>query len=180
MLYQITQQYARDDERFIAEFCVKTEAETYIHDHLETNANQRLNILYRLFTAGHCIKEYNKTKVGLLHNPACYAEGTRLLPDTLSSAFTVFDATTTCAAFCDLNDAEAFVRTQFAHGSQSIYRIIKDGAVLQTLNPQDSVAQQAENSRPSNSSVFRPTPLSTSPRPPGTPPPIMYDTDEEL
>ena len=180
MPYQITQQYTQDDEKFIAEFRLLKDAKAYIQAKLETNLQLKLNIIYRLFDNRQCIKEFNKEKVGALLQPAYYAEGTRLLPLTLPSAFEIDqweDSTSALAAFQSLSDAKDFAMKKVTEDSllnvNHTYRLMKDKVVVEVFNQTNIEANQSSGESGKASAIsFRPTPLNTSPRPPGTPPSV--------
>ncbi len=186
MKYQVTQQYARDDERLMANFTALAEAKAYITTRLEADAQQRLNIVYRLFDRKQCLQEYNKAKAGALLHEALYADGTQLLPETINHGYEVQDSHLhDVAAFYQLGDARDFLTKRLTQdvgmGHQVHYQIIKDNMLIETLDSAAfAIAQQRDEGGMASSIAFRPTPLNTSPRPSGTPPSVMDKAEENV
>ncbi len=186
MNYQVTQQYARDEERLIANFTALTEAKAYIAACLERDAQLRVTIVYRLFDRKHCLQEYNKAKAGALLHEALYADGTRFLPETIQHGYDVVSdagAAASVAAFYHVNDARDFIvrgLMQAIAASRIVnYQLKQEKTLIEAMDSATFAAAQSGGEGGMKSSVaFAPTPLNTSPRPPGTPPSVM-DIEEE-
>lgn len=92
------------------------------------------------------------------------------------------------AQFDDLDTAKAAVQNQLREDKRLnvkiTYRIYFGSELLLELTPDDAIeaggsAGQADSSGRGKSQNFRPTPLNTSPRPPGSPPNWWSDDKEE-
>lgn len=81
-----------------------------------------------------------------------------------------------CAQFADVNDAKFFVQARLADDAvlnvKVIYRIYEFTELLQEFDPNksgESASGAAGSQGKSSEANFRPTPLSTTPRPAGMP-----------
>lgn len=184
MKYKITKQYARDTEHLIAEFCDLNEANFFIERKLLSDNEKALTLIYRLYDDQKLSKEFNKEKVSSRINPAQYAEGDAYFPKSLGP-YTVckHDAKTSAlAGFTDLENAELFIEDKLTHTSEiTTYYILNNGVVMTEMNQRIKKQTQPEESGQGkgNAASFRPTPLNTAPRPPGSPHAWVKDEDED-
>lgn len=184
MKYKISMQYARGVENPLAEFSEQKDAEFFIERKCLSDDEKNVILIYRLFDNQKLLKEFNKEKITSRIDPAQYAEGDMYFPKSLSPYKVSKDNLTAhaLAVFTDLSDAELFVEDKLTHTTAITTYYIFDKDVLMTEMNQriKKRSQQEEGSQgKGQSSSFRPTPLNTSPRPPGTPPNWVKDENDD-
>lgn len=189
MKYQITRQYARDEEKPLAEFCDFNDAKTFLGKRLFFDEMQNIKIIYRLFKDKKLFREFNKEKINTPINRAQYAQEDRDLPDSFLFRFKVImheKQAAPFATFDNLNDARIFVEEKLVADSESAvnfnYNMFDNSMLLETWNQGmlNDIKKQNEGSQGKARAIsFRPTPFNTSPRPPGSPPPWIIDIDED-
>lgn len=184
MKYQITKQYARDLENLFAEFTEEHDAKFFIERKLLADDEKSLLLIYRLYENHKLINEVNKEKIQTQINHAQYAEGDRDLPYSLGPFKVCKEASTASAlaAFIELNDAELFVEDKLTHTTAiTTYFIFNHENLIIEINQRIKKQSQVKDGAQGRTSTasFRPTPLNTTPRPPGTPPPWLKDEDED-
>lgn len=137
MKYKITQQYARDEEKLLAEFCEVSDALFFIERKLLVDQENHLTIIYRIFDNHQLFKDFNKDKITTRINPAQYAQGDRDLPNKLGSFKVGKDASAVNAleSFINLNDAELFVEDKLTQTSEiTTYYIFNNDVLMMELN----------------------------------------------
>lgn len=181
MKYQITKQYAKDTEKLLAEFNEYSDAIFFIERKLLSDKEKHLNLIYRLFDNQKLIKDFNKENITSKISPAQYAEGDNFLPHSLGPYHVSKDqAVNPLAAFIDLNDAELFVEDKLTSTQEIInYSIFNNGVLITTMNQRVKKQSISDETSQGQASSFQPTPLNTSPRPPGTPPVWIKDEKED-
>lgn len=184
MKYKITKQYARDVELPLAEFCVYDDAIFFLERKILSDDEKYIKLIYRLFDNQKLLKEFNKEKINSAINVAQYASGDRDLPDSLGSFKVSKDNLVihVFAAFTDLMDAELFIEDKLTQITElTTYYIFNNEILITQLNQRikkRSIAEEGNQGK-GQAASFRPTPLNTSPRPPGTPPIWVRDEKED-
>jgi hypothetical protein len=184
MKYKITAQYAKDEEKPLAAFCEYNDANFFLERKFLADEERGLILIYRLFENQKLLKEFNKEKITSRINAAQYAEGDRDLPDPLGPYKISKDNLTAhaLASFTNLKDAELYIEDKLTHTKEITTYYIFDKEVLITQMNQrikkQSIPDESTQGKGQTAS-FRPTPLNTSPRPPGTPPMWIKDDKED-
>lgn len=184
MKYKTTKQYARDAENILAEFSDHDDAVSFIEVKILADDEKSLKLIYRMFDNQKLLKEFNKEKISSSINAAQYAGGDRDLPDSFGTFKVSKDnsAANAIASFIDLSDAELFVEDKLTHTSAiTTYFIFNNNELLTEMNQR--IKKQAGSGEGAQgkgqAASFRPTPLNTTPRPPGTPPAWTKDEEED-
>ncbi len=184
MKYKITKQYARDSEHPLAEFSEHQDAIFFIERKVLSDDERSLKLIYRLFDSDKLLKEFNKEKITSVISAGQYASGDRDLPISLGPFKVSKDnsAVHAIAGFSDLEDAELFAEDKLTQESElTTYYIFNKEILLSQLNQRIKTRAMAEEGSQGKGQAasFRPTPLNTSPRPPGTPAKWMRDEKED-
>lgn len=185
MKYKITKQYARDTENISAEFSDLNEANFFIERKLLSDGEKALVLIYRLYDHHKLLKEYNKEKITSRINNAQYAEGDRDFPDSLGPYKVCQDdpKAPALAAFTDLADAELFVEDKLTQTEQiTHYYIFNNNVMIFESNQhvkKKVTSEESTHQGKGSTASFRPTPLNTAPRPPGSPHNWNKDDDKD-
>jgi hypothetical protein len=191
MQYKTTRQYARDEEKPLAEFCDLNDARIFIERKLFSDEMQKLRLIYRIFNGTKLLNEFNREKFDSTIYKPQYASGDRDLPDSFLNSFKIIKeiAGTTeksFAEFSNLNDAKLFIEAKLVADTKlddNLKYIIFDNNIFLEEWDQGAIGEikkQTQDIQGKARAVsFRPTPLNTSPRPPGSPPPWVIDLDDE-
>ena len=90
-----------------------------------------------------------------------------------------------CAEFDELYDAKLFVQAKADYDAslnvKVIYRIYQYNQLVDEFDPNKTPmsSQESSSEGKGKTATFRPTPLNTTPRPPGSPPKWLHDDDDE-
>lgn len=184
MRYKITRQYAQDIEKLIAEFHDSDDANFFLERKLIADAEKNIKLIYRLFDGQKLIKALGKEKINFSIRPGQYADDDQFLPDSfgqykISKANSAVHAQ---AAFTELNDAELFVEDNLTYTNVvTTYYIFNNDNMIAELNQHVKKQRDSEggNQGKGQTTSFRPTPLNTSPHPPGIPHSTLKDEKDE-
>lgn len=184
MRYKITKQYAQDIEKLIAEFHGSDDANFFLEKKLIADAEKNIKLIYRLFDDQRLLKTLGKEKINSLIRPGQYADEDQFLPDSFGQ-YKVSKGNSAAhahAAFTELNDAELFVEDNLTHANVAVtYYIFNNDNIIAELNQYVKKQRESEGSSQGKEQTasFRPTPLNTSPRPPGMPHSTLKDEKDE-
>lgn len=184
MDYQITSQYVRDTEKFIAVFHDSQDAVLFFEKKIaldQARAKQRIHRLYGNF---ELIREFNFDHIPVMY--AQYADGVKEFESHDTLLYTVTIQTENMlhrkeiAFFSDLIDAQLFIvekcRLDKNMEDSVLFSILQDQVVVQNFNKQ-SLARRIDNS--SFTETFHPTPMPMKPRPPGIPNDSWINPEDE-
>lgn len=184
MDYQITSQYVRDIEKFIAMFHDSQDAVLFFEKKIaldQTHAKQRIHRLYGNF---ELIREFNFDHIPVMY--AQYAEGDKEFESQNVLLYTVTIQTENIlhrkaiAFFSDLIDAQLFIVEKYRLDKNLedsvLFSILQDQVVVQNLN-KHSLARWVDNS--TFTETFHPTPMPMKPRPPGIPNDSWINPEDE-
>lgn len=176
MKYKITQQYAKGEEQLIASFLEENEALFFIEKKILSDSEKHTTIIYRLFDGQKLFQTFNKEKMNCVIRRGRYESLDQDLPSFIGP-FSVSKenaAIYSFATFSDLNNAEFFVEEKLIHPNnkkETTYYIFEKNALIRQMDQhvKKKLLDNESNQGKGQSSSFRPTPLNTTPRPPGSP-----------
>jgi hypothetical protein len=186
MIYIVTEQFARGEEKAIAEFCELNDAKIFINKKIDTAENQHTKLIYRYYDESGLLQEFNKENISISH--AQYAEEDA---DFINQAPFLFKVTfqtknsperKSIANFNENRDANLFIIGKFEFDStvkdSDYFCIFEDRILMKTL-----FANQKSESKVSKGSqsmaTFHPTPTPTRPIPPGNPKDCWIEKEDE-
>jgi len=188
MAYKATKQFARGEEKLIAEFSVLKEAIFFITKKSSIDADERKKTIYRLYDDNGLLQVVNKENISFTQ--ANYADGNGEFNNTLPFTFQLKISTgnssesETVAQFYDKNDAYLFVLKLLeadARQDNELLFLFKEKVIMDTLS-KSIVANRLEKSDSSlvneKGSTRHLSPLSTRPTPSGGPPDYWVETDD--
>ncbi|KTC90535.1 Uncharacterised protein [Fluoribacter dumoffii] len=189
MQYKVTAQFARGEERIIAELAEVNDARLFIAKKSEKSALEKQNIIYRLYEDSDLLEEFNKEHLSVAY--AKYAEGNGdlnlvQLPFQLMFKPVNFPEKKEIARFDDKNDANLFViskcESDDALHDQDLFFLFKNRSLMETLNRVISSQRKKEvidDARSGKGAKFHPTPLPNRPTPSGGPPDCWIEEDND-
>lgn len=190
MQYKVTRQYAKEDEKSLAEFINPDDAMIFIDAKSLLDEKQGAIIIYRLFDHNKLTNEINKAKIKIPISRAKYAEGDFDLLEPFANPFKVIRKNgdgieSLVARFNTIADARIFVEAKLSTKSiritnNEVYKIMNMDTFVERLNGADfdtitSQSQSSEGNQKTQS--FRPTPFATSLR--LGPPKWVVDEEED-
>lgn len=187
MQYKVTKQYARDSESPLAEFNDINDAKLFIEEKIDLDALLNTKIIFRLFDRDHLINEFNKEKINVPISRAQYAEGDAFIPKSFSFSYKVTGQSQQAvekplAEFNNVEDAKIFINAKLSRDAMSqlaiTYQLFSSAQLMEKFEPIDS-SFKTQSQGQKNAASFRPTPLSTTPRPLGTPPKWLIDEEDD-
>ena len=190
MNYKISDQYARGEETFIAEFNASHDADTFLNKKMTIDQAQHKKKIYRLYRDTDLLREFNPETISVTH--AKYADGD---VDACDSSPFLFHVTrldqrnlerTILAYFHEANDALLFMtekcETDSSVNDDHLFLLLKDRVLINTLNKMiiahHKIESDGSKARQSMA-TFNPTPIPTRPTPPGGPSDCWIEPDEE-
>ena len=190
MHYKITEQYARGEEKPIAEFCELDDAQIFVTKKISNDEMQHKKIIYRLYDDSQLLKKFNPENISIGY--ARYAEEDLDITNTIHFLFNVMIQTgdslerKNIANFNDGNDANLFIigkcDTDSTVHDNDLFCIFKGKILMKNLNKM-IIANQKITSEGSSANqsgaTFRPTPIPTRPTPPGGPSDCWVEKDDD-
>lgn len=189
MNYTITEQYAKGEERILAEFDEWRDASLFITKKAAKNEEEKKKALYRLYHEDDLVQELNKESIST--GFARYAEGNGDLDNPSLFSFQVLlireDLTRTLTAqFINRKDCLWFITIKFKEEGSLLdnetFLIMKDQILFDTINKSiiKHWEEQSDSSRTGdNSSAYKLSPLSTRPTPQGGPADYWVKNDDQ-
>ena len=139
MRYQVTEQYRRGEERFIAEFSSYMDWEVFKAFRVREDETQRRRILYRLYENSELIEIVNETQ--LCTASAQYAEGGRLIEISPSLIYRLIlraqDTAQEQACFDYYSDVKLFLAHRCVYdqylGEHDVFCVFKHDTLVETF-----------------------------------------------
>ncbi|CAM2925563.1 Uncharacterised protein [Legionella steigerwaltii] len=189
MQYKITEQFARGEEKVIAEFNEFSDTKLFITKKIANSDQEKQKIIYRLYDDSDLLHELNKENISVAY--AKYAEGNGdlnliQLPFLLMSKQENLQAKREIARFAEQNDANLFMMTKCETDTTTqdndLFFLFKNQSLIDTLNRVINSHRQKEAVRFTGNekgATFHPTPLPNRPTPPGGPSDCWIENDED-
>lgn len=187
MKYTITEQYARSEEKPIAEFNELHEARLFITKKSVINDDERKKVIYRLYDDAELFYELNQDNISITH--ANYAEGNNDFSNTAPFIFQVMISTLnsierkTIAQFNNKTDAYLFIVSKFEQDNTVIdtdlFLLVKDDMLIDTVNKTIIATRKKGSSAGERDATYSLSPLSTRPTPCGGPPDYWVKNEDD-
>lgn len=190
MDYIITEQYARGEEKPIAEFIDLSEARQFMIKKSSVYAEESKKVICRLYNDYELLHELNKESISIAH--AKYAEGDGDFNNRPPFIFQVMIQTMDSlerkkiAQFNDKSDAYLLVECKFESNNgvndNDLFLLFKDKILIDTLNKTTINKRKKQSDRSSDNekgSTYKISPLSTRPTPGGGPADYWVKNDED-
>ena len=187
MQYKITEQYARSEEKPIAEFGELNDARFFIEKKSSIDTDEGKKLFYRLYDDSELMQEFNKENISVAY--AQYAEGNSSFNTRM--VFLVMinindSERKPIANFGDQNDANIFIESK-CEGDNTVqdndlFFIFNNRIVLDTLTRNIIAIRHKKSEGSGNNekgSTFQPTALSRRPTPPGGPSDCWVEKDDD-
>ena len=190
MQYKMTEQYARSEEKLIAEFNELNDATNFMKKKSSNDEDEGKKVIYRLYDDSALLHQLNPDNI--ITANAGYADGNRdfdmMPPFSCKVMFQLVDTTErkSVANFNDKNDARLFVISKCGAdhtiSDNDLFFIYQGNSLIDTLN---KIIIGHRNKKSEGSSgkekgaTFRPSPLSTRPIPPGGPTDCWVENEED-
>lgn len=190
MNYKITGQYARGEEKPIAEFHQLNDANIFLDKKISNDEIQHKKLVYRLYDESELLKKFNNEEISVTY--AQYEDGDSDFINPMPFIFNVVMQIAnsiernSIANFNDENDANLFVmgkcETDNTVEENDLFCILKGRILIKTLN-KVIITNQKMKSDASEASqsgaIFYPTPTPIRPKPPGVPSDFWVEKDDE-
>jgi hypothetical protein len=182
MTYNMTEQYARGEEKPIASFNELNDATNFMAKKSSIDEGERKKAIYRLYDDTDLLQQLNRD--GIITSNAAYADGNRdfdtMPPFACKVMFQLVDTTErkSIASFNDKNNAKLFVINKCGvdhpTSDNDLFFIYQNNNLIDTLNKiiighQKKKTEGSSSSGKEKGATFRPSPLPTRPVPPGGP-----------
>lgn len=189
MEYKITEQYARGEEKPIAEFIEINDANIFMIKKLVNNDLENKKIVYRIYDDSELLQEFNKDNILIAY--AQYADGNSEISSVIGFLFNIMMSNTSSldripiANFNDRNDANLFIacKCESTAVTDSDLFFIYKGRDLIDTSSRVIINHRAKESEGSSSNEkgakFRPTPMPSRPTPPGGPSDYWVEDDDK-
>lgn len=190
MKYNLTEQYARGEEKPIASFNELNDATNFMAKKSSIDEGEGKKVIYRLYDDNDLLQQFNRDNIIIAN--AAYAYGNRDF-DTMPSfackvMFQLVDTTArkSIANFNDKNDAKLFVISKcgvdHTISDNDLFFIYQSNSLIDTLN-KIIISNQNKKSEGSSSkekgASFCPSPLPTRPIPPGCPADCWVENEDD-
>lgn len=175
MQFKATKQFAREDEKPFAEFKELVHAELFIQNKIAADNMQSTKLVYRIYQNDKLLRELNKEQLKVPLKPGQYAEGDNFMPRSLALPFSVFEQANSLGTFESEEDAKLFAQGLLSLDRGKVFKIYHANNLITEMSANDLTESSSGKGQAAS---FRPTPLQTAPRPPGTPP-KNYSDDED-
>lgn len=174
MRYQVTEQYRRGEERFIAKFSLYTDWAVFKAFRVREDEAQRRGILYRLYENSELIEIVNETQ--LCTASAQYAEGGRLIEISPALIYRVTlrvqGITHELACFDYYSDVKLFLMYRCVSDhhldEHDVFCVFKHETLIETF-PVHTVRASVSSENQTLTAHFNPIPTPTTFKPPGFP-----------
>ncbi|PWY54305.1 hypothetical protein DGG96_17810 [Legionella qingyii] len=189
MRYKVTEQFARGEEKIIAEFSDLNDTHLFIAKKSAYTELEKQNIIFRLYDDSDLLHEFNREHISVAY--AKYAEGNGDL-NFVQFSFHVMIKTentlekTGIANFNDKNDANLFMvgkcETDKTLLDSDLLFLFKEQNLIDTLNRTITIHRKKETTRVTRNekgAKFHPTPMPRRPTPPGGPSDCWIEEDDE-
>ncbi len=190
MNYKVTTQYARGEEKMIAEFCALQDATIFLTKKRYADELQTKKKIYRLYSDSELLRKFNPESISVAS--AQYEDGDfDFIKPTLFLFHVSMQTENTLeknivANFNDSNDANLFIvgkcETDSAVKDNDFFSIFKDRVLIKTLNKTIIANQKivSEGSKGKQSmATFNPTPMPGRPTPPGGPSDCWIEPEDD-
>ena len=190
MKYNMTQQYARSEEKPIAGFNELNDATNFMTKKSSSDEDEGKKVIYRLYDDSALLNQLNPDNIITVN--AGYEDGNRdfdtMSPLSCKVKFQLVNTTErkSIANFNDKDDARLFVISKCASdhtiSDSDLFFIYQDNTLIDTLN-KITIGHRnkiSEGSRgQGKGATFRPSPLSTRPIPPGGPTDCWVENEDD-
>lgn len=192
MTYNLTEQYARGEEKPIASLNELNDATNFIEKKLSTDENEGKKVIYRLYDDNDLLQQLNHDNI--ITSNAVFADGNRdfetMTPFACKVMFQLVDTTErkSIAGFNDKNNAKLFIISKCGAdhtiSDNDLFFIYQNNNLIDTLN-KIIISHQNKKSEASGSggkdkgATFRPTPLPTRPTPTGGPTDCWVENEDD-
>ena len=190
MKYKITEQYARSEEKLIAEFSELNDTRIFVSKKSAHAEVERKKLIYRIYGDSELLQEINKDNISV--SSAHYAEGNRDIENAVGFHFNVMikamdsEEKKSIANFSKKNDANLFIVSKCEVDNtvrdNVLFFIYKDRDLIDTLSKiicSHRNKESAGSKGNEKGAIFRPTPMPTRPTPPGGPSDYWVDEDSD-
>lgn len=189
MRYKITEQFARGEEKVIAEFSELNDTRIFLAKKLESADLEKQKIIFRLYDDSDLLHELNRENISVSY--AKYAEGNgdlNLIQFPFHVLIKLEDSLEKrgIANFNNKNDANLFIINKCESDEtvqdNTLFFLFKEGNMIDTLSRVVSTHRKNEAARFAKNEKgarFHPTPLPNRPTPPGGPSDCWIEEDDE-
>lgn len=190
MKYNMTQQYARSEEKPIAGFNELNDATNFMAKKSSNEEDKGKKVIYRLYDDTALLNQLNPDNIVTVN--AGYEDGNRdfdtMSPLSCKVKFQLVNTTErkSIANFNDKDDARLFVITKCASdhtiSDNDLFFIYQDNTLIDTLNKiiighRNKISEGSRGQE--KGATFRPSPLSTRPIPPGGPADCWVENEDD-
>ncbi|WP_454784230.1 hypothetical protein [Legionella sp. WA2024007413] len=186
MQYKITAQFARGEEKVIAEFSDLSDTRIFIAKKIAHSELEKQRIIFRLYDDSDLLQEFNRDNISVSY--AKYAEGNgdlNFIQFTFHVLIKIENAKKRIANFNDKNDANLFMvgkcELDDALGDDDLLFLFKEQNLIDTLNRTITTHRKKETTRITGNeqgAKFHPTPMPRRPTPPGGPSDYWIEEDD--
>ena len=189
MQYTVTQQFERGEENPIAEFTDSNDAHVFLSKKLAQADLEKLRLIYRIYDDSELVGEINPDQISTAYSQ--YAEGNSDLT-SLAFDFAVMikaegsEVKKQLASFKDKSDASLFIISKCAADDgikdNDLFFIYKGDSLIDTSNKIITSARKRVSERSKfgeKGATFKPSPLQTRPKPPGSPGDFWVEEEDE-
>lgn len=189
MQYKITEQFARGEEKAIAEFYDLYDSRIFLAQKIADADLEKQKIIFRVYDDSELVHESNRAHISISY--AKYAEGNgdlalAQLPIHLMIQSTPSTQKINIANFHIRNDAYLFATQKCELDDRikdnTLFFIYQEKNLIDTVSKTVIINRKKEAARYTrneNKAVFHPTPLSIRPKPPGGPSYCWIEEDDE-
>ena len=191
MKYKMTEQYARGEEKPIAEFNELNDATDFMAKKSSNDEDEGKKIIYRLYDDSDLLHQLNPDNIITANSG--YADGNRdfdtMPPFSCKVMFQLVDTTErkSVANFNNKNDARLFVISKCGAdhtiSDNDLFFIYQDNSLIDTLNKiiigHRNKKSEGSSRGKEKGATFRPTPLSIRLMPPGAPTSSSLDDEDD-
>jgi hypothetical protein len=192
MNYKVTSQYARGEEKLIAEFYTSQDVNFFLTKKIGVDQSQAKQQMYRLYGDSELLQAFNPENISVAY--AQYADGNSdfIIPPLFLYHVTIQinDAleSKNIASFNDISDVNLFIivkcETDSAVNDTDLFGIFKDKVLIKTLNRiiiahQKMASESAKGKGDQSMATFYPTPTPKRPLPPGGPSDCWIEKEED-
>lgn len=176
MKYKMTEQYAKGEEKPLAEFSDLNDAKLFVAGKSYSDEVAHERRIYRLYDTDQLLAEFNKEKIQAIIERAQFAEGDRDLPDSLSLPFKITrrlenKKEIVLAGLDTIEDANLFIANKFDKDTSiradDIFCLYRFNGLVDELTKNilsQRKVEETSNKGNEKKMVFRPSPLKMRPR----------------
>ncbi|AWN74964.1 hypothetical protein LEAN103870_15930 [Legionella anisa] len=189
MRYKITEQFARGEEKVIADFSELNDTHIFLAKKSANADLEKQKIIFRLYDNSDLLHEINRETISVAH--ANYAEGNGDLYLIQLPFHVMFKAQDVLekreiANFNDKNDANLFIigkcESDESIQDNDLFFLFKEQNLIDTLTRIINTHREKEATRTTKNekgAKFHPTPMSRRPIPPGGPSDCWVEEDDD-